>query len=165
MDPFGQFVYNKSFIEIYNLKLLSKLYFRNKSNCFHLRSKGKGFVIHQKIIWGARLTNKRPGYDHVTWGPMRGLKKVTCKGDKQIDRRTDIATLWKNQPKGRFFEEEKTALDYGLSAGACTVDTKSSLSCCSSCRSDGRNASQLITHTLGSLGRCNSYIQTRRGRP
>ena len=37
--------------------------------------------------------------DLVTWGPMRGLKKVDTKRGHM-----DIATLWKNQPRGWFFE-------------------------------------------------------------
>ena len=42
----------------------------------------------------------------IMWpeGQWEALKKVTWKGDRQTDRRTDIATLWKNWPKSRFFE-------------------------------------------------------------
>ena len=49
-------------------------------------------------------TNERPGSDHVTYGPMRGLKKVDMKRG-HIDIYMDIATTRKNWPKGRFFEK------------------------------------------------------------
>ena len=43
-------------------------------------------------IWSANLrANNRP-------------QKNFMKGDSQKDRKTDIATLWKNLPKGRFFK-------------------------------------------------------------
>ena len=51
-------------------------------------------------IGGGRSTNERPGSDHVIWGPMRGLTKIYMKRGHQ----TDIATLWKNRPRGPFFE-------------------------------------------------------------
>ena len=40
---------------------------------------------------GGELTNERPGSDHVTRGPMRGLKKDNM-GRGQTDIHTDITT-------------------------------------------------------------------------
>jgi hypothetical protein len=41
-----------------------------------------------------RMTNERPGTDHVTSGPMRGLKKTALDGaHRHSDRYTDMATL------------------------------------------------------------------------
>ena len=44
-------------------------------------------ALHQSMGEGGS-TNERPGSDHVTWGPMRGLKKNYMKRGQ-----TDIATL------------------------------------------------------------------------
>ena len=47
-------------------------------------------------IWSCDLrANERPGSDHVTWGPMRGLKKIAWEGDiKQTHTQTHTKTLW-----------------------------------------------------------------------
>ena len=37
---------------------------------------------------GGVSTNERPGFDHVTRRPMRGLKKIAWKGDRAIDKLT-----------------------------------------------------------------------------
>ena len=56
------------------------------------------------FIWAGGLTNERPGTDHVTWGPMRGLEKNCTQWRKQTDiqtdRQTDMATLWPTRPSG-----------------------------------------------------------------
>ena len=67
------------------------------------------YLIHAVILIKIttkyrRSTNERPGSDHVTWGPMKGLKKIAWGGDRYIDIKTDIATTKKNRPQGRFFE-------------------------------------------------------------
>ena len=57
------------------------------------------------------LTNLKPWTDHVIWGPMRGLASY-CMGRGHIYKHiymfiymfyiySDIATYWKNQPRGR----------------------------------------------------------------
>ena len=48
-------------------------------------------------IWSCDLrANERPGSDHVTWGPMRGLKKLHGMGtsNRQTDTHTDTRTSW-----------------------------------------------------------------------
>ena len=54
------------------------------------------------MAWGGG-TNERPGFDNVTWGPVRGLKKITWKGDRYICRRTsrlyERIGLWANSLK------------------------------------------------------------------
>ena len=66
------------------------------------------YGIAKKNIYIERFlfffTNERPGSDHVTLGPMRGLEK-NCMGSGQ----TDILThghrdSMKESAKGRFFE-------------------------------------------------------------
>ena len=42
----------------------------------------------------------RPGSDHVTGGPMRGLEKNYMKRGHQTERQTDIATGRPTQPRG-----------------------------------------------------------------
>ena len=45
------------------------------------------FILRPFWIWSCDLrVNERPRSDHQTWGPMRGLEKITWKGD--------IWTLW-----------------------------------------------------------------------
>ena len=41
------------------------------------------------------MTNKRPGFDHGTKGPMRGLKTYMKRGQNIIYIKTDIATTRK----------------------------------------------------------------------
>ena len=54
---------------------------------------------------GVGLTNERPGSDHETWGPMRGLKKDNMKRGHQTVRQTDThRDSMKESAKGRFFE-------------------------------------------------------------
>ena len=55
--------------------------------------------------WGAGSTRERPGSDHVIWGPMRGLNKITWKGDRQIYKLTSRLYDRICLSKGRFFEK------------------------------------------------------------
>ena len=51
--------------------------------------------------WTGEETNERPGTDHMTWGPMRGLEKTSPDGAQpRTHGRTDKATLWLNRPSG-----------------------------------------------------------------
>ena len=65
------------------------------------QSKEMMYVKHTHTRGG---TNERPGTDHVTWGPMRGLEK-NC--TYVTNKRTDMATLWLNRPSGRFSKNHK----------------------------------------------------------
>ena len=56
---------------------------------------GGGLLRGRDLIMWPRA-NDRPGSDHVTWGPMRGLNKKWQKRGW-----TDTAALWKNLPKGQ----------------------------------------------------------------
>ena len=53
------------------------------------------------IFGGKRPPNQRPGSDHVTWGPMRGLEKNRMgRGHTSNRYQTDIATIRSNRPCG-----------------------------------------------------------------
>ena len=66
--------------------LLGELHFFKRANIF-LRS-ANNFVkwVHKK--WGGGGTNERPGTDHGTSGPMRGLKNDYTRWQRQTSRRT-----------------------------------------------------------------------------
>ena len=54
-------------------------------------------------LWGGGRTNERPGTDHVTSGPMRGLKKTASNGaNKQTSGHGD--SLTESAQWGRFSE-------------------------------------------------------------
>ena len=49
--------------------------------------------------------NQRPSTDHVSWGPMRGLKKSYMKRGHETERQKDgHHDSMKESAKGRFFE-------------------------------------------------------------
>ena len=48
-----------------------------------------------KDQWGWVVGNERPGTDHVTSGPMRGLEKMHPMA--HTHRKKDMATLWLNR--------------------------------------------------------------------
>ena len=59
--------------------------------------------------------NERPGTDHVTSGPLRGLKKTAPNGkNRQTDKRLDMATLGLNRPSGA--NSVKTNMKLNLSS-------------------------------------------------
>ena len=58
-------------------------------------------------LWRTAGTNVIVKDSLIMWpgGQWEALKKIALEGDnKQTHRQTDIATLWKNRPKSRFFE-------------------------------------------------------------
>ena len=61
---------------------------------FHHEIEGDGHAL-----WGDRLALPMRGRDLIMWpkGQWEALQEVTWKG--HIQRKTDIATLWKNRPR------------------------------------------------------------------
>ena len=71
----------------------------------------KEAIMRLQIVRVLIKTNERPGSDHVIWGPMLGLEKITWEGDIQDTRYigdTDIATTRPKRPKGRLVENLRT---------------------------------------------------------
>ena len=68
-------------------------------------------------IWSWDLSvNDRPGSDHVTWGPMRGLKKITWKGDiRQTDQ------LGPEGAKGELLFSSVELVSFGVGRWLCSL--------------------------------------------
>ena len=50
---------------------------------------------------GRGRTNEKPGTDHVTSGPMRGLKENCSRWQNtHPDIQADMVTIWLNRPTG-----------------------------------------------------------------
>ena len=87
----------------------------------HLIEKNSRLMFLDQKENFANNINERPGTDHVTSGPMRGLEKLHSDTQTQAqthtDRQTDMAILWLNWHSGA------DSVKFPHTGGALTLST------------------------------------------